>query len=58
MRVEIPFRSVDPWDQDGTLGVADKHVLHLTAHIDEYRFWIRLQEFVGLLGCQVLHMHS
>lgn len=55
VRIDFPFGPVYPWDQYGTLRVADKHVLHFTAHIDEYRLWIRLQEVEGFLGGKVLH---
>src|SRR3989338_932156 len=54
-RVDLPVRAVHPGDMDGAARMADKHVLHLAAHVDEYRFGGGLQKIVGLFWGEMLH---
>src|ERR1700687_502366 len=55
MGIELTVRSVVPRHHHRPHGMADEHVLHLAAAIDEDRLRIVLEEGVGLSRHQAFH---
>src|SRR5439155_19472109 len=55
MRIELPFGAVVPRNHHGAERVADEHVLHLAAAIDEERVGVRLEKRVRRLWFQMVH---
>ena len=53
--VLLPLGAVVPGDHHGADGMADEHVLHLAAAVDEHRVGVRLEVRVRLFGGQVFH---
>src|SRR5207237_3971168 len=55
MRIELPFGAVVPRDHYGAERMADEHVLHLAAAVDEERVGVRPEKCVRRLRFQVVH---
>jgi hypothetical protein len=55
MGIQVPVRAVIPRHHHRPVGMADEHVLHLAAAIDEDRIGVFLEEAERFLGFEVSH---